>query len=186
MNPLVSLNLPRTPEPFHFLNTVYFLNSLQVYSMRTSHKSNDEYMERMCRAYESMGIDVRRSESNDSTATSRIAEKLRGANFSVSESHASKLWRRGPKDPRGVLFKASDGPIMCLSVSDKNDEAVVGSSDHALYTFDPSTGRRKRRLYTKLHGHREWVTCCTYTSTGEILSAGMDSKMCLGPKSFAL
>ena len=147
--------------------------------MRTSHKSNDEYMERMFRAYESMGIDVRRSESNDSTATSRIAEKLRGANFSVSESHASKLWRRGPKDPRGVLFKASDRPIMCLSVSDKNDEAVVGSSDHALYTFDPRTGRRKKKLYTKRHGHREWVTCCTYTSTGEILSAGMDSKICV-------
>ena len=56
-----------------------------------------------------------------------------------------------PKDPRGVLFKASDRLIMCLSVYDEN-EAVVGSSDHALYTFDPSTGRKREDCTPKNTG----------------------------------
>ena len=161
-------------KQFHFFN---FYVDFEKGKMRNNHKSNDDYMERMFRAYESMGIDVKRPE-NVSSTTRRISQKLQGANFSISEANASTQWRVSPRDPRGVLYKASDRPIMCLSVYDEN-EAVVGSSDHALYTFDPSTGRKKRRLYTKRHGHREWVTCCTYTSTGEILSGGMDSKICV-------
>jgi len=140
--------------------------------MRQSHKQNDDYMERMYRAYEAMGIDIEGSSKRKNTTDSSLKpskEKLQGAMFSIPETETVKKWRVSPKDPRGILFKASDRPLMCLSVYDKN-EAVVGSSDHALYTFDPSTGRRKRKLYTKRHGHREWVTCVTYTSSGEILS----------------
>jgi hypothetical protein len=32
---------------------------------------------------------------------------------------------------------------------------------------DVSKGSLKRKLYTKTAGHSEWVTCCTYTPSGE-------------------
>jgi WD40 repeat protein len=48
-------------------------------------------------------------------------------------------------------------------------EAVVGSSDHALYTVDLDTGRKRRTLYGKTAGHTEWVTCVAHLPDGRIL-----------------
>uniref|UniRef100_A0A7S2W2E0 CAP-Gly domain-containing protein n=1 Tax=Mucochytrium quahogii TaxID=96639 RepID=A0A7S2W2E0_9STRA len=88
-------------------------------------------------------------------------------------------WGQGPTNPEGNVFDASDQPLMCAALSPDGRECVVGGCDHGLRVFEVSTGREKRNLFTKRFGHREWVTDCTYCPDGSILSAGMDSKMCL-------
>ena len=55
----------------------------------------------------------------------------------------------------------------------------MGSSDHAIYTVDLATGKRRRTLYSKSFGHAEWVSCMQHLPDGRLLSGGMDSKLCL-------
>lgn len=108
-----------------------------------------------------------------------------GAGVSLTDSisrlaigEVAPQWYKGPRDPEGILIDHSDRPTVCMSV--RGREAVIGSTDHALYTFDIDTGRQKRTLYNKRYGHKEWVTCCDYLkSDGRIVSGGMDSKLCL-------
>lgn len=59
---------------------------------------------------------------------------------------------------------------------------MTGSADHGLRVFDLSSGKFKRELFTKRCGHKEWVTSCAYLPDGRILSAGMDSQLCLWKK----
>jgi len=56
---------------------------------------------------------------------------------------------------------------------------AVGGADHGVYTFDLHTGRKMRTLYTKQHGHSDWVSCLQHTSEGSVLSGGADGKVCL-------
>ncbi|GAQ85255.1 F-box and WD-40 domain protein 7 [Klebsormidium nitens] len=86
-------------------------------------------------------------------------------------------WNKGPMDEAGRVTKLSELPILCMSVL--GNEAVVGSSDHAVYTVDLDTGRKKRTLYGKTAGHTEWVTCVTHLPDGRILSGGMDNRLLL-------
>lgn len=84
--------------------------------------------------------------------------------------HAHVL-QLGPIDPQGVMLDQSDRPALCMSVNDT--EVVVGSSDHALYTFDLTNGRKLRTLYSKQFGHKEWVTCVAHIPCdGRIVSGG--------------
>ena len=99
-----------------------------------------------------------------------------------------------PTDPQGSLVQISDRPLVCAS--SLNDKVVVGGTDHALYEIDLSSnpssstsggGRHgssggysvRRRLYNKNNGHSEWVTDVKYLADGRIVSAAMDSKLCL-------
>eukprot|EP00741_Cyanophora_paradoxa_P016171 tig00000042_g15611.t1 len=82
-----------------------------------------------------------------------------------------------PADPAGILFEASERPILCMSVL--GNEAALGGSDHGVNCFNIDTGSQTRNLYTKQYGHSEWVTCITHLPDGRILSGGMDSKLCL-------
>lgn len=59
-------------------------------------------------------------------------------------------WSQGPSDPRGTMIDLSDRPNMCMSVLD--NEAVIGSSDHALYGIDIRKAAKSRTLYTKSCG----------------------------------
>ena len=93
---------------------------------------------------------------------------------------SAERWADGPKDPRGTLIDLSDRPNICMSVL--GNEAVIGSSDHALYGIDIRKGVKSRTLYTKQCGHTEWVTCVTHLKDGRVLSGGMDSKLCLWNK----
>ena len=82
-------------------------------------------------------------------------------------------WREGPVDPAGTLIDFSDRNLLCMSLASSagrtnTTEVVVGSADHALYTFDLETATRRRTLYTKQHGHRDWVSCCVHTSGGQV------------------
>lgn len=62
---------------------------------------------------------------------------------------------RPPLDSAGTLCDASDRPLLCCSLS-PGGELVVGSADHALYTYHAPTGRPLRRLYGPRHGHIDW------------------------------
>lgn len=35
-----------------------------------------------------------------------------------------------------------------------------------------------RELYNKKYGHKEWVSTCSYTPSGKIISGAMDSVVC--------
>jgi len=142
-------------------------------------------MANMKRAYAQLGGAVGASEFGEDVVVTAVAPRRKlDDSFSVynrSISRATKGWKRGPIDAKGVLYQASERPLMCLAVSplQSKTEAVVGSSDHALYTFDFSTGKRLRTLYSKRFGHQEWVTCVSYSFDGRVVSGGMDSKLCV-------
>ena len=74
-------------------------------------------------------------------------------------------------------IRISDRPLLCLSIH--GDEAVIGSSDHALYKISVSQRAKSLQLYTSKYGHTEWVTTCAHTLEGKVLSGGMDGKLCL-------
>ncbi|KAF5226776.1 hypothetical protein ECC02_000277 [Trypanosoma cruzi] len=95
-------------------------------------------------------------------------------------SGVPRSWQSGPVDATGRCFNASDRNLLCMDVHIRNKLCVVGSADHGLKVFDIKTGKEKKNLYTKNYGHTEWVTCCKFLqNTGQIISGGMDSKLCL-------
>lgn len=108
-------------------------------------------------------------------------------------SAVPKRWREGPLDSAGRVFDASDRNLLCMDVqrpksnrveggkisSSGGLQCVVGSADHGLRVFDTRTMKEIKNLYNKDYGHTEWVTACKYLRSGKILSAGMDSKLCL-------
>jgi nitrite reductase/ring-hydroxylating ferredoxin subunit len=89
----------------------------------------------------------------------------------------SSWWSKGPSDPKGTEIDVSDRPNTCISI--RGNEAVIGSTDHALYAIDIHKGVKTRTLYSKACGHTEWVTCVTHLSDGRVVSGGMDGKLCL-------
>jgi WD40 repeat protein len=122
---------------------------------------------------------------------------------SDGNSCAAEGWQFGPVHEAGVVVEFSDRNIFCMSVCD--DEVVVGCADHALYSFNvrealggsgggggggggggartkPKPPLRVRKYYGKTCGHTEWVTCVTHLDDGQVLSGGMDNKMCLWAK----
>ena len=110
------------------------------------------------------------------------AEPPRASALPPASSSASSLargWYVSPLDPSGVVADLSDRPLSCASVSPSLDAVVVGGTDHALYEVSLTTGRKIRQLYSKAHGHREWVTCVTHARDGRVASGGMDSKICV-------
>ena len=48
-----------------------------------------------------------------------------------------------------------------------------------MYTLDLETGRRRRTLHAKRHGHADWVAAVAHTAEGRVLSGGADGKLCL-------
>lgn len=67
------------------------------------------------------------------------------------------------------------------------DEAVFGCADHALYCVDLSREVKTRQLYGSRSkpdaGHKEWVSVVSHTAHGDIVSGGVDGKLCLWPRS---
>lgn len=82
------------------------------------------------------------------------------------------------------LLDLSDRNLLCASVRD--EEAVFGCADHALYCVDLSRGVKTRQLYGSRSrpnaGHKEWVSAVCHTAQGDIASGGMDGKLCLWPR----
>ncbi|KAH9579971.1 WD40 repeat [Trypanosoma melophagium] len=121
-------------------------------------------------------------EKNSSLSPSETVNGGPYARFrtSFNASAVPKSWRSGPVDTSGRCFNASDRNLLCMDVHFQSKLCVVGSADHGLKVFDITTGREKRNLYTKNYGHTEWVTSCKFfQNSGQIISGGMDSKLCL-------
>lgn len=100
-----------------------------------------------------------------------------------------RRWKEGPVDTEGRVFDASDSNLLCMDVLNNlisgggsraaEPLCVVGSADHGLKVFGVRSLKEKKNLYTKSCGHTEWVTTCKFLKSGQVLSGGMDSKLCL-------
>ena len=94
-----------------------------------------------------------------------------------------------PTDEAGTLVRLSERPLVCSA--SLGDRVVLGGTDHALYELQVHADKRggarsaeaspsvSRRLYSKSHGHSEWVTDVAYLADGRIVSAAMDGKLCV-------
>ena len=156
------------------------------YAASTSHHDNRQYMTDFHQAYASLaGEDFDPSSVlEDRPRGSGIPEGLdmRTTGHQLVTSGKVPLrnvarYIEGPIRPAGIHMDASPRNIVCMSVFD--GEVVVGSCDHGLYAFDYRTGERRRTLYNKRFGHEAWVTCVEHLPDGRLLSAGMDSRLCL-------
>lgn len=78
-----------------------------------------------------------------------------------------------------------DRPIFCQDIN--NSRIVTGSADHGLRLYSHSNGNPNylRELFTKQYGHKEWVTSCCILRDNRIVSAGMDSIICIWSASSA-
>ena len=148
-------------------------NNNQGYGYKTSDNNNNNNNDNNKQQQQ---IVQRRSRSG---STRQIGLGFRHT-YDVTSKHMVQGWKRGPTNPAGNLFDASDRNILCMSLFGKS--CVIGSADHGLKEFNIETCKMNRNLYTKKFGHSEWVTCVTYVPDGRILSGGMDSKICLWNK----
>ena len=159
-----------------------------------SHELNEQYMKEFEEGFENLRLaaggvkssnDSRRGPSAPRGGRTNVKSASGGARDlgfgwggeHLSRSEMSPGWKRGPADPSGRLFDASDRNILCMTMF--GNTCVVGSADHGLKEFNVETCRMTRNLYTKRFGHSEWVTCVTHLPDGRILSGGMDNKLCL-------
>lgn len=94
----------------------------------------------------------------------------------------SAAWRL-PPPTAPVRISLSDRNILCASVDWQWQEAVLGSTDHALYALDLRCGRRRkaRTLYGRAGGHTEWVSAVCHLPGGRVASGGLDSRVWLWP-----
>lgn len=173
--------------------------------MHASNRHGDAYMAQMYAALEDMGVDTsddlykgaydpacttlgaRPGQAAQQRGSSAPLPRGAGGGSRLSADAAvamlpSSGWAAGPLDRGGRKLDASGRNLLCMSVH--SDVAVVGSADHGLIevSLAPSndgTLRQKRLLYTKQYGHTEWVTDVSHCPDGRVLSAGMDSKVCL-------
>ena len=144
-----------------------------------SHDLNDDYMRRFedglkyLRLDDSRGREPVEAKEPVSSSPGKLEE------FVCSRtSRAAADYGLGPSDPSGIVFDASDLPILCMSISPDGNECVVGGADHGLRVFEVGTGKEKRNLFTKHYGHSDWVTSVAYCPDGSLVSASMDKKLC--------
>ncbi|CAD8102273.1 unnamed protein product [Paramecium primaurelia] len=85
-------------------------------------------------------------------------------------------WRKGPIN--SVPLEPGHGRgIFCMDIM--KDHLVTGSADHGLRCYNLSSMKYEKELYAKRYGHTEWVSSVQHLQNGQIVSAGMDSKICL-------
>lgn len=149
-----------------------------------SHKQNDQYMQDWEQAYAAL-------HGPSARAALEAPKRVNAPSHSASSHGISALpleydalqvargWEVGPVDPAGTVLDLSDRPVLCSALSPDGSEVALGCSDHSVYTVDLRRRRKGRHLYTRTHGHREWVTCLAYTPQGQLISGAMDSKLCI-------
>ena len=151
-------------------------------SAARSHEANDRYMDDFHSAYDALAAKQGLPPVRAPAANIGLGQDMSGIVGQLSSITISELgaqWRAGPRNEAGHLVDLSDRPLLCMALSLDRNEAAIGGSDHAVYTIDLKSGRKGRTLYTKKYGHTEWVTDVAYMPDGRILSAGMDSKLCV-------
>ena len=166
--------------------------------MASSHHHTDAYMAAMYRALEESGVDTtddpyKPSFTRSSVRSASAEHSLLAGALSRSRTVSPRAltpqpppvattWRRALGGTARVhACDASSRPLLCLSVHE--DRAVVGSADHGLVELDvrPSATApcRRRTLYSTSYGHSDWVTSVGHLRDGRVVSAGMDSKLCV-------
>lgn len=107
--------------------------------------------------------------------------KCVGNNFCVGLGRVgSSPYLSPPRNTEGYQFDLCDRPLQCMSINESTNEAVIGSTDHSVYSIDiKNPKKRTKQMYSKKYGHTEWVTGVAHLVDGRVLSCGMDSKLCL-------
>ena len=153
------------------------------FSAATSHQHNDAYMKAFDEGFEALKINEQPDvvESNQSKPQQQPSCAIIEKSTTSLEFMPNSSWYSGPtKNPSGISCNVSNQPLVCMTI--KQPYAVVGSTDHALYVIDITTGKKVRTLYTKRFGHAEWVNCVDHMDDGRIVSGAMDSKLCIWGK----
>lgn len=87
----------------------------------------------------------------------------------------SSMFLRAPTDATGISVDISGRQLLCGVVSANQEELVIGSADHGLYSIKHNNKTKKqavRQMYTKKYGHTDWVTSVALTHDSRVLSAG--------------
>lgn len=157
-------------------------SNARLRSAAYTHDRNDDYMRRFETGLKRLNLDGDPISAGADHVQQTPTDL--GINGNESEYQSSYITRKvrdfgaGPVDPRGIVFDASDRPLLCLSLSPDGSECVVGGSDHGLRVFEVCSGKELRNLYGKHCGHSDWVTAVSFCPDGSLISAGMDKKLC--------
>ena len=130
-------------------------------------------------------IAIRRPAADRKTLQPMISSSAQDSRFSdANENGYLHGFCKPPGDPKGVQVDLSDRPLLCGSFSESKGEAILGGSDHALYSVAINDDGSKKgpkvvKMYSKKCGHTDWVTSVAHISDGRVISASMDGKLCL-------
>eukprot|EP00924_Labyrinthula_sp_SR-Ha-C_P015070 augustus_masked-scaffold_9-processed-gene-7.7-mRNA-1 protein AED:0.20 eAED:0.26 QI:0/-1/0/1/-1/1/1/0/362 len=83
---------------------------------------------------------------------------------------------------REVNIDVSDLPLYCLDVRENEEgeaQIVTGGANHSANFLNIANPKQNKELYLKKKGHSEWVTSCGFLHSGNIVTGGMDSKICI-------
>lgn len=127
-------------------------------------------------AHESTHLVRVRRPSNPSHAptTSVVASNTPASSYTC--------YAQPPEMAEGTSIDLSDRQLLCGAMSRGEDELLVGSANHSVYSVRFNDKTRKatvRPMHSKRSGHCDWVTSVALTCDRRALSAGMDGKLCL-------
>ncbi|VWU50170.1 WD repeat-containing protein, putative [Hepatocystis sp. ex Piliocolobus tephrosceles] len=80
---------------------------------------------------------------------------------------------------------AHDRSILTLSLDESGTYMATGSADHSIRIHNLKQLSTIKELYHKKCGHSEWVNKVFFTKRNEILSGGLDGKICLWNTTYA-
>ncbi|CAD2104026.1 WD repeat-containing protein, putative [Plasmodium vinckei] len=80
---------------------------------------------------------------------------------------------------------AHDKTILSLSIDESGTYMATGSADHSIRIHNLKKLSTEKELYHKKCGHSDWVNKVFFTKRNEILSGGLDGKMCLWNTTYA-
>mmetsp|Transcript_38715 Transcript_38715/g.101162 ORF Transcript_38715/g.101162 Transcript_38715/m.101162 type:complete len:545 (+) Transcript_38715:33-1667(+) len=172
----------------------------------SSHIANQAYMKEFQDGLEEMGVDTSgdsylKHYAGPSAPSRRASMPVEASGECLDVtgrvSSASARWKTGPRNADaetrfrsvkhgvhtesvvrgGRAVDVSDRNILCMSIF--GDSVAFGSADHGIAEIAAASGTKKRSLHSKRYGHAEWVTSVSHCADGRILSAGMDTKLCL-------
>ncbi|CAG9476845.1 unnamed protein product [Plasmodium vivax] len=80
---------------------------------------------------------------------------------------------------------AHDRSILSLSLDESGTHMATGSADHSIRIHNLKNLSTTKELYHKKCGHYDWVNEVFFTKRNEVLSGGLDGKICLWNTSYS-
>ncbi|CXI43753.1 WD repeat-containing protein, putative [Plasmodium berghei] len=96
----------------------------------------------------------------------------------------NKNFKNGP-DFSFFYEYAHDKTILSLSIDESGTYMATGSADHSIRIHNLKKLLTEKELYHKKCGHFDWVNKVFFTKRNEILSGGLDGKLCLWNTTYA-